>query len=159
MSCNLPCLTCPSSNYPDWCLSCDNSSVSFTVASPICWQAPMLLPQLIITCLFPALLLFPLLRKRSLTITHILSNLQTVAYFKFLIGQDYTRVNYLYAGMRAAVPWAEGWQVISLSGDVTMPGVGSMEETALNKLIRILAIWAMVFVMMLGIGISKAFCS
>jgi hypothetical protein len=56
--------------------------------------------------------------------------------------------------MRSWSQWSEGWNLISLTGDVTLP-VWTVEETAINKMIRIAVIWLGVLTVMLLMGIMK----
>jgi hypothetical protein len=66
--------------------------------------------------------IFPLLiRKRSVTLVRILDAVQIVAYFKYFNGYIQARENFLYLGMRAWASWAEGWSLLTLDNDFSIP--------------------------------------
>ena len=59
--------------------------------------------------------------------------------------------------MRSFPTWYEGLNLITLSGDITIP-IFTTEETHLNKLFRISAVWGGLIIAMIVIGFIKTFC-
>ena len=95
-----------------------------------------------------------LMRKRSVSLVRIFDAVQTVSYFKYINGYSPNRHNYLYLGMRSWSEWSEGWDLISLTGDISLP-IWTIEETVINKIIRIAIVWLGVLTVMLLMGIIK----
>lgn len=93
-----------------------------------------------------------LIRKRSVTLMRILDAIQIVAYYKYFNGYIEARENFLYLGMRGWGNWAEGWGILTLDNDAKIP-VWMNEETSINKIIRIFAIWLgiMFFIVLLAV--------
>jgi hypothetical protein len=83
--------------------------------------------------------------------------IQMAAFFKYINGFVYYRTNYLYLGMNGALSWTEGFQILSIDGDLTPP-IFTNDETFVNKLIRIGSIWVGTFVIILIIGLVKTCC-
>lgn len=122
MSCTTPCLTCSSSSAFSSCLSCDTTvSSSFTLTGTLCLQEPTWYIQLACTCLLFLFILLPLVRKRSVVLLKIFDAIQMAAYFKYINAFVYYRRNYLYLDMRSMNPWNEGWQLLTISGDLVTP--------------------------------------
>lgn len=61
------------------------------------------------------------MRKRCVTLMRIFDAIQIVAYFKYINGFLPNRQNYLYLGMRSWGQWAEGWDLITMDGDIKLP--------------------------------------
>ena len=121
MSCTSPCLGCISNNFYA-CSSCDTSlNSSYTLSGSQCIVTPTWYIQLACTCFLFIFVLLPLIRKRSMVLTKLLDIIQTVAYFKYINAFIYYRDNYLYLDMRSMSPWSEGWQLLTLSGDLVTP--------------------------------------
>jgi hypothetical protein len=95
-----------------------------------------------------------LMRKRSVSLVRIFDAVQMVSYFKYINGYLPNRHNYLYLGMRTWSEWSEGWNLITLAGDISLP-IWTIEETAINKIIRIVLVWSGVLTIMLLMGIMK----
>ena len=87
----------------------------------------------------------------------ILDNVQMVAYFKYVNAYVYFRKNFVYLDMRAVNPWNEGWQLFNLENDV-VPPVYLNEETHLNKIARIAAIWIGVILLLIVVGVIRICC-
>jgi hypothetical protein len=95
-----------------------------------------------------------LMRKRSVTLIRIFDAVQIVSYYKYINGYFPNRHNYLYLGMRSWSEWSEGWNLVTLAGDIALP-IWTIEETVVNKIIRITVIWVGVLTVMLLMGIIK----
>ncbi len=92
------------------------------------------------------------MRKRCVTLMRIFDSIQLVAYFKYINGFLANRHNYLYLGMRAWGDWSEGWGLFSFDSDITVP-IWKIEETMINKIIRIFIIWLGIITVMFIFGI------
>jgi len=158
MSCVDPCLTCSGSTFTS-CTSCNPAlSSSFILqASGHCLIEPTWYIQLACTCTLAVFILLPLIRKRALVMTKIFDIIQTIAFFKYINGYIYYRHNFLYLDMRAMNPWSEGWEVVTVSGDLVTP-IFASEETFSNKMIRIGSIWAVVVLLVLLVGAIRICC-
>lgn len=95
------------------------------------------------------------MRKRCVTLIRIFDAIQIVAYYKYINGFLANRQNYLYMGMRAWGDWREGWKLVVLDGDITLP-VWTIEETIINKIVRICIMWAAVIMIMLIVGLLSS---
>jgi hypothetical protein len=157
MSCASPCLTCTATNFYS-CSTCDSAVLpNSTQYGTQCLIDPTWYIQLAGTCMLFIFIMFPLLRKRSMVLTKLFDIIQMVAYFKYIVGFIYYRHNYLYLDMRAINPWNEGWKLLTLSSDSTIP-IFLTEETFVNKLIRIASLWCGTIIIILIIGIVKSMC-
>lgn len=121
MSCTTPCLTCSSTAFSS-CQTCDTSLNSdFTLTGSLCLADPTWYIQLGCTCFLFIFALLPLIRKRSMVLIKILDIIQMAAYFKYINAFIYYRHNYLYLDMRSMKSWNEGWKLLTVSGDLTIP--------------------------------------
>lgn len=93
-----------------------------------------------------------------MVLIRIFDIIQMAAYFKYINGFIFYRQDYLYLDMRAANPWNQGFNLLSISNDRTIP-IFTTEETYANKLVRIASVWGLVMVIILMIGIAKTFCT
>lgn len=157
MSCSSPCLTCSGTSFAS-CLTCDTGiNPDAVLSGSQCDSAPIWYIQLACTCLFLIFALMLLIRKRSLVLVRILDAVQMVAYFKYINSFVYYRHNLLYLEMRSMNPWTEGWQLLTISGDLVTP-VFLNEETYLNKLIRIACIWLGLLLLLLFVSAIRICC-
>jgi len=121
MSCTSPCFTCSVNNFYS-CSTCDTTlGYNSTPNGSLCLNDPTWFIQLACTCMLAIFVFFPMLRKRSLVLTKIFDIIQTAAYFKYIAGFIYYRHNYLYLDMRGMLPWSEGWKLLSVTNDMTIP--------------------------------------
>ena len=152
-----PCLTSSASNFYS-CTSCDTSlSSSLYLKGSLCISDPLWYLQLAATCMLTLFAILPLSKRRSVTLLRILDAVQIAAYFKYINGFIFYRTDYLYLGMRGFNPWNEGIQVISLSGDRTVP-IFTTDETYVNQLIRIFGTWLVLYLMLVIVGAAKTCC-
>ena len=140
------------------CLKCDpNIYPNSNPKNGLCVTDPVWYIQLGTACMIIVFILFPLFRKRSMVLLRLLDMIQMAAFFKYINGFVYYRTNYLYLGMNGALSWTEGFQILSIDGDLTPP-IFTNDETFVNKLIRIGSIWVGTFVIILIIGLVKTCC-
>jgi hypothetical protein len=140
------------------CSICDpDIDPNLYIKNGLCITDPVWYIQLATACMLLVFILFPLFRKRSMVLLRLLDMIQMAAFFKYINGFVYYRTNYLYLGMNGALSWTEGFQILSVDGDITPP-IFMNDETFVNKLIRIGCIWVGMFLIILIIALVKTCC-
>ena len=158
MSCSSPCSTCTTTFFGH-CVSCDTSiDPDYKLDGTFCVIEPIWYIQLACTCFLAVFIALPLLRKRSLMLMHVFDCIQFVAYLKYIVGYVSYRHNYLYLGMNGMTPWSEGLELVKWEKDQSVP-IFTIDETSLNRLIRVGGLWLIIPLLVVFTGIFKSCCA